>query len=132
MLLAPVRGRRVLLMWQKIAYVLSLLSLPSPSWSMPQTDWIWPGGVRNRKSLVAGWTSTSCQAIMALPSMSRPFLLELHTELGKPYSVCIHPFHHSNYTNVERLSERRYVWMPPVEETLVSYLSPSESYLFNL
>lgn len=31
-----------------------------------------------------------------------------------------------NYSNVERLCERGFVKMPPVEETLASYLSQSE------
>lgn len=59
--------------------------------------------------------------------MSFPFLPDLHTEVEKawknPYSACIHRFQHDNYANIEGMYVHGYVSMPPIEETLVSYLS---------
>lgn len=54
--------------------------------------------------------------------MSLPILEELERSL-KPYLALIQPFHHSNYTNVDGLSEQGYLRMPLVEETFASYLS---------
>lgn len=44
----------------------------------------------------------------------------------KPNSAHIYSFQNSNYLNVEGLREWGYVKMPPIEETLVSYLSQSD------
>ncbi|KAI2665725.1 Lamina-associated polypeptide 2, isoform alpha [Labeo rohita] len=59
--------------------------------------------------------------------VSLPFLPDLHTEIGKvwkrPFSSRIHNFPHSNYANIEGMREHGYQRMPPVEETLASYLS---------
>ncbi len=59
--------------------------------------------------------------------MSLPFLPDLHSEIerawDKPYSACIHRYQHTNYANIEGMRERGYASMPPVEETLASYLS---------
>lgn len=65
-----------------------------------------------------------------LSPMSLLFFPEHHAEVKlwkKPYSTHIYPFQHSNYANVEGLLEWGYVRMPPVEETLASYLSQGES-----
>ncbi len=55
--------------------------------------------------------------------VSLPFLPDLHAEVEKewkkPLSARIHRFQHTSYANVER--------MPPVEETLASYLSVGET-----
>ncbi|KAL0180337.1 hypothetical protein M9458_025779, partial [Cirrhinus mrigala] len=59
--------------------------------------------------------------------VSLPFLPDLHTEIEKvrkrPFSSRIHNFPHSNYANIEGMREHGYQKMPPVEETLASYLS---------
>ncbi|KAI2665347.1 Lamina-associated polypeptide 2, isoform alpha [Labeo rohita] len=59
--------------------------------------------------------------------VSLPFLPDLHTEIEKvwkrPFSSRIHNFPHSNYANIEGMREHGYQRMPPVEETLASYLS---------
>ncbi|KAL0152305.1 hypothetical protein M9458_052028 [Cirrhinus mrigala] len=59
--------------------------------------------------------------------VSLPFLPELHTEIEKvwkrQFSSRIHNFPHSNYANIEGMREHGYQKMPPVEETLASYLS---------
>ncbi|KAI2647461.1 Uronate isomerase [Labeo rohita] len=51
----------------------------------------------------------------------------IHTEIEKiwrrPYSSRIHNFPHSNYANIEGMREHGYQRLPPVEETLASYLS---------
>ncbi|KAL0173793.1 hypothetical protein M9458_029761, partial [Cirrhinus mrigala] len=64
----------------------------------------------------------------SLPAqVSLPFLPDLHTEIEKvwkrPFSSRIHNFPHSNYANIEGMREHGYQKMPPVEETLASYLS---------
>lgn len=60
--------------------------------------------------------------------VSHPFLPDLHAEIKKAwknlYSARIHWYQHSNYANIEGV---RYVSMPPVEETFVSYLSLGET-----
>ncbi|KAL0170818.1 hypothetical protein M9458_035414, partial [Cirrhinus mrigala] len=59
--------------------------------------------------------------------VSLPFLPDLHTEIEKvwkrPHSSHIHNFPHSNYANIEGMREHGYQRLPPVEETLASYLS---------
>ncbi|KAI2653751.1 Lamina-associated polypeptide 2, isoform alpha [Labeo rohita] len=59
--------------------------------------------------------------------VSFPFLPDLHTEIEKiwrrPYSSRIHNFPHSNYANIAGMREHGYQRLPPVEETLASYLS---------
>ncbi|KAL0169000.1 hypothetical protein M9458_037222, partial [Cirrhinus mrigala] len=59
--------------------------------------------------------------------VSLPFLPDLHTEIEKvwkrPFSSRIHNFPRSNYANIEGMREHGYQKMPPVEETLASYLS---------
>ncbi|KAL0204024.1 hypothetical protein M9458_002042, partial [Cirrhinus mrigala] len=59
--------------------------------------------------------------------VSLPFFPDLHTEIEKvwrrPFSSRIHNFPHSNYANIEGMREHGYQRMPPVEETLASYLS---------
>ncbi len=56
-----------------------------------------------------------------------PFLPELHSEVEKewkkPFSSRIHRFQHTSYANIEGMRENGYEKMPPVEETLASYLS---------
>ncbi|XP_050988385.1 uncharacterized protein LOC127179128 [Labeo rohita] len=47
----------------------------------------------------------------------------------KLYSSRIHNFPHSNYANIEGMREYGYEKMPPVEETLASYLSMGETSL---
>ncbi|KAL0173531.1 hypothetical protein M9458_029499, partial [Cirrhinus mrigala] len=64
----------------------------------------------------------------SLPAqVSLPFLPDLHTEIEKvwkrPHSSRIHNFPHSNYANIEGMREHGYQRLPPVEETLASYLS---------
>ncbi len=63
--------------------------------------------------------------------MSLPFLPDLHTEVErewkKPFSARIHKFQHTSYANVEGMRENGYERMPPVEETLASYLSVGET-----
>ncbi len=59
--------------------------------------------------------------------VSLPFLPDLHTEVErewkKPFSSRIHRFQHTSYANIARMRESGYERMPPVEETLASYLS---------
>ncbi len=59
--------------------------------------------------------------------VSLPFLLDLHTEVEKewkkPFSSRIHRFQHTSNANIEKMRESGYEKMPPVEETLASYLS---------
>ncbi len=55
------------------------------------------------------------------------FLPDFHTEVEKewkkPFSSRIHRFQHTSYANIEKMLERCiYEKMPPVEETLASYL----------
>ncbi len=61
------------------------------------------------------------------PQVSLPFLPDLHTEVErewkKPFSSRIHRFQHTSYANIARMRESGYERMPPVEETLASYLS---------
>ncbi|KAL0194767.1 hypothetical protein M9458_008339, partial [Cirrhinus mrigala] len=64
----------------------------------------------------------------SLPAqVSLPFLPDLHTEIEKvskrPHSSHIHNFPHSNYANIEGMRKHGYQSLPPVEETLASYLS---------
>ncbi|KAL0159629.1 hypothetical protein M9458_043354, partial [Cirrhinus mrigala] len=59
--------------------------------------------------------------------VSLPFLPDLHSEIEKVWkslhSSRIHNFPHFNYANIEGMCEHGYQRMPPVEETLASYLS---------
>ncbi len=63
--------------------------------------------------------------------VSLPFLPDLHAEVErewkKPFSARIHRFQHTSYANVEGMRENGYEKMPPVEETLASYLSVGET-----
>ncbi|KAK2911433.1 hypothetical protein Q8A67_003566 [Cirrhinus molitorella] len=63
--------------------------------------------------------------------VSLPFLPDLHSEIEKvwkkPFSSRIHNFQHANYANIEGMSDHGYEKMPPVEETLASYLSTGET-----
>ncbi len=63
--------------------------------------------------------------------VSLPFLPDLHAEVErewkKPFSARIHRFQHTSYANVEGMRENSYERMPPVEETLASYLSVGET-----
>ncbi len=63
--------------------------------------------------------------------LSLPFFPDLHAEVEKewkrPFSSCIHRFQHTSYANIEGMRENGYEGMPPVEETLVSYLSVGET-----
>ncbi len=63
--------------------------------------------------------------------VSLPFLPDLHAEVErewkKPFSTRIHRFQHTSYANVEGMHENGYEKMPPVEETLASYLSVGET-----
>ncbi|KAI2657131.1 Oncostatin-M [Labeo rohita] len=72
----------------------------------------------------------SCPACDELLEVSLPFLPDLHAEIEKVwkrlYSLRIHNFPHSNYANIEGMREYGYEKMPPVEETLASYLSMGE------
>ncbi len=60
-----------------------------------------------------------------------PFLPDLHTEVEKewkkPFSSRIHRFQHTSYANIIGMRENGYERMPPVEETLASYLSMGET-----
>ncbi len=60
-----------------------------------------------------------------------PFLPDLHTEVEKewkkPFSARIHKFQHNSYANITGMRENGYERMPPVEETLASYLSMGET-----
>ncbi len=59
--------------------------------------------------------------------VSLPFLPELHSEVEKEwkktFSSRIQRFQHTSYANIERMRESGYEKIPPVEETLASYLS---------
>ncbi len=63
--------------------------------------------------------------------VSLPFLPDLHTDVEKewkkPFSSRIHRFQHTSYANIARMRESGYERMPPVEETLASYLSMGET-----
>ncbi len=63
--------------------------------------------------------------------MSLPFLPDLHAEVErewkKPFSSRIYRFQHTSYANIEGMRENDYERMPPVEETLASYLSVGET-----
>ncbi len=63
--------------------------------------------------------------------MSLPFLHDLHTEVEKewkkPFSSRIHGFQHTSYANIVGMLEIGYERMPPIEETLASYLSMGET-----
>ncbi len=63
--------------------------------------------------------------------VSLPFLPDLHTEVErewkKPFSSRIHRFQHTSYANIARMRESGYERMPPVEETLASYLSMGDT-----
>ncbi|KAL0163489.1 hypothetical protein M9458_042887, partial [Cirrhinus mrigala] len=64
----------------------------------------------------------------SLPAqVSLPFLPDLYSEIEKvckrPHSSRLHLFPYSNYVNIEGMREYDYERMPPVEETLASYLS---------
>ncbi len=65
------------------------------------------------------------------PRVSLPFLPDLHTEVEKEWkkncSSRIHRFQHTSYANIEGMRENGYEGMPPVEETLASYLSVGET-----
>ncbi len=56
-----------------------------------------------------------------------PFLPDLHTEVEKewkkPFSSHIRRFQHTSYANIIGMRENGYERMPPVEDTLASYLS---------
>ncbi len=52
-----------------------------------------------------------------------PFHTEVEREWKKPFSSRIHRFQHNSYANIARMRESGYERMPPVEETLASYLS---------
>ncbi len=60
-----------------------------------------------------------------------PFLPDLHTDVEKewkkPFSSRIHRFQHTSYANIIVMRENGYERMPPVEETLASYLSMGET-----
>ncbi len=63
--------------------------------------------------------------------MNLPFLPDLHTEVEKewkkPFSARIHKFQRNSYANITGMRENGYERMPPVEETLASYLSMGET-----
>ncbi len=63
--------------------------------------------------------------------VSLPFFPDLHTEVErewkKPFSSSIHRFQHTSYANIVRMRESGYERMPPVEETLASYLSMGDT-----
>ncbi|KAL0199204.1 hypothetical protein M9458_007744, partial [Cirrhinus mrigala] len=87
---------------------------------------------RTRKVAPRGHLDERYLSDHSLPAqVSLPFLPDLHTEIEKvwkkPYSSCIHNFPHSNYANIEGMCEYGYERMPPVEETLASYLSMGET-----
>ncbi|KAL0151514.1 hypothetical protein M9458_053166 [Cirrhinus mrigala] len=62
--------------------------------------------------------------------VSFPFLPDLYLEVvkawNKPFSSCIHRFQHTSYANVEGMGKNGFERMPPIEETLASYLSLGE------
>ncbi|KAL0159707.1 hypothetical protein M9458_043432, partial [Cirrhinus mrigala] len=49
--------------------------------------------------------------------------LEIEKVWKRPHSSRLHLFPHCNYANIEGMREYGYERMPPVEETLASYLS---------
>ncbi|KAL0161272.1 hypothetical protein M9458_044997, partial [Cirrhinus mrigala] len=59
--------------------------------------------------------------------VSLPFRSDLHSEVvkawNKPFSSRIHRFLQTSYANIEGMRENGYEKMPPIEETLASYLS---------
>ncbi len=63
--------------------------------------------------------------------MNLPFLSDLHTEVEKewkkPFSSRIHRFQHTSYANIIEMRKNGYERMPPVEDTLASYLSMGET-----
>ncbi len=63
--------------------------------------------------------------------VSLPFLPDLYAEVErewkKPFSSRIYRFQHTSYANIEGMRENGYEGMPPVEETLASYLSVGET-----
>ncbi|KAL0153006.1 hypothetical protein M9458_051710, partial [Cirrhinus mrigala] len=63
--------------------------------------------------------------------VSLPFLPDLHTEVvkawNKPFSSRIHRFQQTSYANIKGMRENGYERMPPIEETLASYLSLGEA-----
>ncbi len=75
------------------------------------------------------WALSFCHSPPA--RVSFPFLLDLHAEVEKewkkPFSARILRFQHTSYANVEGMRENGYEKMPPVEETLASYLSVGET-----
>ncbi len=64
--------------------------------------------------------------------VSLPFLPDLYAEVErewkKLFSSRIHRFQHTSYANIEGMRENGYEGMPPVEETLASYLSVGETF----
>ncbi len=46
---------------------------------------------------------------------------------GKSYFSRIHSFQHTSYADIERMRENGYDGMPPVQETIASYLSVGET-----
>lgn len=64
-------------------------------------------GLEVRKSLMADSVSGSCQAIIVPRPWAFHFFLNSTRVKSwrKPYPVCIYPFKHSNYANVEGLHE---------------------------
>ncbi len=60
-----------------------------------------------------------------------PFLPDLHMEVVKEWKKTfyarIHRFQHTSYANIIGMRENGYERMPPVEETLASYLSMGET-----
>ncbi len=63
--------------------------------------------------------------------VSLPFLPDLHTEVEKewkkPFSSRIRRFQHTSHANIVGMRESGYERMPPIEETLASYLSMGET-----
>ncbi|KAL0202332.1 hypothetical protein M9458_000350, partial [Cirrhinus mrigala] len=63
--------------------------------------------------------------------VSLPFLPDLHSEVvkawNKPFSSRIYRFQQTSYANIEEMRENGYEKMPPIEETLASYLSLGEA-----
>ncbi len=46
---------------------------------------------------------------------------------GKSYFSRIHSFQHTSYADIEGMRENGYEGMPPVQETIASYLSVGET-----
>ncbi len=108
------------------------------------SGWCSAGLCPGRAGDVWGWRSWGWARSILLPcvwrylsghsppaQVSLPFLPDLHTEVErewkKPFSARIHKFQHTSYANVEGMRENGYERMPPVEETLASYLSVGET-----